>query len=88
MSGAFDDFLTGCATDCVNARGAEPQGCHVRPEPVEAGRSHRWDLRDHRAAIRAWQRVAVPGQRISFDTTVLIIQTYLDSLDAALKSVR
>jgi hypothetical protein len=55
---------------------------------VEAGRSHRWDLRDHRAAIRAWQRVAVPGQRISFDTTVLIIQTYLDSLDAALKSVR
>ena len=75
MSGAFDDFLTGCATDCVNARGAEPQGCHVRPEPVEAGRSHRWDLRDHRAAIRAWQRVAAPGQRISFDTTVLIIQT-------------
>ena len=78
--GAFDDFLVGCAEDCVNA--------HVRPEPVEAGRSHRWDLRDHRAAIRAWQRVAVPGQRINFDTTVLIIQTYLDSLDAALKSVR
>jgi hypothetical protein len=53
---------------------------HCRPEPQEAGVSHRWDLRDHRAAIRAWQKVAVPGQRISFDTTVTIIQTYLDAM--------
>jgi hypothetical protein len=75
--GDFEDFVTGCATDCVEAREV---GCHVRPEPVEVGVSHRWDLRDHRAAIRAWQRVAVPGQRISFDTTVLIIQTYLDAM--------
>jgi hypothetical protein len=72
MTDLLNDFINQCASDCVNA--------HVRPEAAEAFPSRRWDLRDHRAAVRAWQRVAGPGKPpISFETVTLAIQTYLDA---------
>jgi hypothetical protein len=72
MPDLLNAFLNTCATESVNA--------HCRPEPIEAPARRRWDLRDHRAAIAAWQRVAGPGKPpISFETVVLAIQTYLDA---------
>jgi hypothetical protein len=79
MTDLFNDFINAAASDCVNAR--------IRPEPIEAPEvARRWDLRDHRAAVRAWQRVAGPGKPpISFETVTLAIQTYLDAQSGGVK---
>ena len=74
--GDFEDFVTGCATDCVEAREV---GCHVRPEPVEALPRRRWGLIEHYATIKAWQRLG--ERRVSFEDVRLAVETYLNSVD-------
>lgn len=69
--GDFDDFLVGCATECVNA--------HVRPEPAEALPRRRWGLAEHYAAIKAWQ--ALDTRRVSFEDVKLAVETFLDSIE-------
>jgi hypothetical protein len=73
MSDLLNQFINQCATESVNA--------HVRPDPEPAAMPRRWGLAEHRACIKAWQRVGEP-RRVSFEDCKLAIEVFLDSLDA------
>jgi hypothetical protein len=72
----FEDFVTGCELDCVNAR--------IAPEPIEAPepQPNRYTYAQHKARVAAWQHLVYRGG------VVVSFPLLCEALDAADESMR